>query len=128
MFKLITALTALVYISSSISTGANASKDSEATIISNTFTDDGAGNFAFQYETSNAIKGEAKGNLKTITNADGNDGQGEVQQGSYSYVGDDGKTYQLKWVADENGEFDTSFASKLEKIRLTYCCRAVLVP
>ena len=79
-------------------------KDSEATVISNVLTNDGAGNFAFNFETSNGIKGETKGNLKKITSDDGKEGLGEVQQGSYSYVGDDGKTYELKWVADENGE------------------------
>ncbi|XP_070498385.1 endocuticle structural glycoprotein ABD-5-like [Chironomus tepperi] len=103
MFKFLTAFTALVCISLALPQGTKSSKDSEATIVTNNFTDDGAGNFAFNFETSNGIKEDAKGNLKKITSENGTEGLGEVQQGSYSYVGDDGKTYVLKWVADENG-------------------------
>lgn len=78
--------------------------DAAATIISNTFTDDGAGNFAYAYETSNKIKAEAKGHLKEITIENGTKSQNEVQEGSFSFVGTDGQTYEIKWIADENGD------------------------
>ena len=108
MFKFLTALTALVCISLAFPQTpkpiASSSKDGPASVISNATTDDGAGNFAFSFETSNGIKGEAKGSLKKIKTENGTEDFGEVQQGSYSYVGDDGNTYALKWIADENGE------------------------
>jgi len=108
MFKFLTTLTALVCISLAFpqapKPSASSSKDAAASIVSNTTTDDGAGNFVFSFETSNGIKEETKGSLKKIKTENGTEVFGEVQQGSYSYVGDDGKTYELKWIADENGE------------------------
>ncbi|KAG5668514.1 hypothetical protein PVAND_016453 [Polypedilum vanderplanki] len=77
--------------------------DASATIITNNFTDDGAGNFAYNYETSNQIKADAKGSPKEIPDADGKPQQGEVQQGSFSFVAPDGQTYSVQWIADEKG-------------------------
>ncbi|KAL7051978.1 hypothetical protein ACKWTF_004715 [Chironomus riparius] len=107
MFKFLTALTAVICISLAFpqapDTSASSSKDSEAVVISNTGSDDSAGNFASNFETSNNIKSEAKGSLRELTSENGTKTFGEVQEGSYSYVGDDGKTYAVKWIADENG-------------------------
>ena len=108
MFKYLTALTALICISLAFpqaqESSTSSSKDVQATVISNTLSDDAAGNFAANYETSNSIKSDVKGSLKKLTSENGTETFGEVQEGSYSYVGDDGKTYAVKWVADENGK------------------------
>jgi len=40
----------------------------------------------------------ASGQVKEVA-----EGAGSVMSGSYSYVGDDGKTYKVDWTADENG-------------------------
>ncbi|CAH1716264.1 unnamed protein product [Chironomus riparius] len=110
MFKFLTALTAVICISLAFpqapDASASSSKDAEAVVISNTGSDDSAGNFASNFETSNNIKSEAKGSLRELTSENGTKTFGEVQEGSYSYVGDDGKTYAVKWIADENGKFN----------------------
>jgi len=106
MFKYLTALTALICISLAFpqESSTSSSKDGQAAVVSNTVTDDAAGNFAANYETSNNIKSDVKGSLKKLTSENGTETFGEVQEGSYSYVGDDGKTYAVKWIADENGK------------------------
>ncbi|XP_070498381.1 larval cuticle protein 65Ag1-like [Chironomus tepperi] len=107
MFKFLTALTAFVCISLAFpqapETTTSASKDAQAVVVTSSGSDDAAGNFESNFETSNNIKADAKGTLKKLTSENGTETYGEVQQGSYSYVGDDGKTYQVNWVADENG-------------------------
>lgn len=109
MFKFLTALTAFVCIALAYpqapESSSNASKDAQAVIIASTLTDDAAGNFAANYETSNNIKSDVTGSLKELTSENGTKSLGSVQQGSYSYVGDDGKTYAVNWIADENGKF-----------------------
>ncbi|XP_050551093.1 pupal cuticle protein 36a-like [Spodoptera frugiperda] len=49
--------------------------------------------YAYAYETENGISGEENG---VATN-------GVQAQGSYSYTGDDGKVYSVRYTADENG-------------------------
>jgi hypothetical protein len=75
------------------------SADAQATLVSNTFADDGAGNFNFAFETSNGIKEQASGQLKDITVPTYDEGgqktgdqqsKGEVQTGSFSYTAPDG--------------------------------------
>ena len=113
MFKFLTALTALICISLAFpqapESSTSSSKDAQAVVVSNTINDDAAGNFAAKFETSNNIKADAQGSLKKLTSENGTETYGEIQSGSYSYVGDDGKTYEVRWIADENGELiDTS--------------------
>ncbi|XP_017775287.1 PREDICTED: pupal cuticle protein 27-like [Nicrophorus vespilloides] len=55
----------------------------------------GDGSYRFAYETENKISQQEAGELK-------HEGAQSVQ-GSYSYQGDDGKTYTVNYVADENG-------------------------
>lgn len=52
----------------------------------------------YSFEGGDGTRAEQTGSLKSI----GKDA-GEVSQGSYSYVGDDGKTYSLSYTADETG-------------------------
>jgi len=51
------------------------------------------------FETSDGNKQDAQGTLKDA----GSEHEGIVVHGSYSFVGDDGKTYTVTYVADENG-------------------------
>ncbi|XP_017785772.1 PREDICTED: endocuticle structural glycoprotein ABD-4-like [Nicrophorus vespilloides] len=56
------------------------------------------GSYRHSYETGDGIKAEVIGELKTI-----GDETVAVAHGSYSYPAEDGKTYQVSYVADENG-------------------------
>ncbi|XP_031637041.1 flexible cuticle protein 12-like [Contarinia nasturtii] len=58
----------------------------------------GIDSFQYAYETSNGIKAEEQGQLKTIGTE-----QAIVTQGLYSWISPDGQTFTLKFVADENG-------------------------
>ena len=52
----------------------------------------------FSYETENGIKQSSVGTMKKI-----GDTEVVVMRGSYEYLGPDGQTYVVNWVADENG-------------------------
>lgn len=56
-------------------------------------------NFSCSYETSNGIRAEEQGFIKNP----GTNLEAQVMQGSYSYVGPDGVTYTVRYIADENG-------------------------
>lgn len=71
--------------------------DASATVLRNDATVN-ADSFEYSYETSNGIKAQEKGELKTI-----GEGKAIVTQGEYSWIAPDGQTYTLKFVADENG-------------------------
>lgn len=104
MYKLIILSLAVTCICAAPA-GETLSKDGSAQTVSNTSSDDGLGNFAFNFETSNSIKVDTKGNLKQLKDDQGKDAAGEVQQGSYSWTDSDGVTYEVKWIADENGMY-----------------------
>lgn len=53
----------------------------------------------YSYETSGGIKAEENGQVQNI----GSENEAISVRGSYSYVGDDGQTYVVNYVADENG-------------------------
>lgn len=53
----------------------------------------------FRYETENKIAQQESGQLKNA----GTDQETNAVEGSYSYVGLDGQTYTINYVADENG-------------------------
>ncbi|KAG5671146.1 hypothetical protein PVAND_001359 [Polypedilum vanderplanki] len=112
MFKLLTVLSIVYVCHARPQNGAPPSADAQATIISNTFADDGAGNFNFAFETSNGIKEQASGQLKDVTvpvydtngqKTGDQPGKAEVQTGSFSYTAPDGTPITVQWTADENG-------------------------
>ncbi|CAG7828296.1 unnamed protein product [Allacma fusca] len=78
---------------------APAAPTQNVTILSSDTENDGKGGFKWTYETSDGSKAEQEGH----TNPPGSDNPGEVIQGSYSYVGPDGKTYSISYIADQNG-------------------------
>ena len=60
---------------------------------------DETGAFNYAFEAENGIKQEASSQLKTF-----DDGTSAVvMQGSYEYIGPDGLTYVVNWIADESG-------------------------
>lgn len=46
---------------------------------------------------------EQDGKLKDATDEEGKPAKAEELNGGYSYVGDDGQTYSITYIADENG-------------------------
>ncbi|XP_017785732.1 PREDICTED: endocuticle structural glycoprotein SgAbd-5-like [Nicrophorus vespilloides] len=69
-----------------------------ATILQNDFIN-AANGYNFAYQTSDGVQREEKAELK---NAGAKD-ESLVVSGSYSYVGADGVTYTVTYIADENG-------------------------
>ncbi|KAH8297774.1 hypothetical protein KR054_009734 [Drosophila jambulina] len=62
-------------------------------------SDVGPESFKYDWETSDGQSGDAVGQLNNI----GSDHESLAVHGSYRYIGDDGVTYEVKYVADENG-------------------------
>ncbi|EDW72923.1 uncharacterized protein Dwil_GK16921 [Drosophila willistoni] len=61
--------------------------------------DVGPDSFKYAYETSDGINSEAEGHLNNV----GTEQEAIAVRGSFSYVADDGQTYTVTYVADENG-------------------------
>ncbi|GBP03876.1 Larval cuticle protein 65Ag2 [Eumeta japonica] len=59
----------------------------------------GPESFQYAYETSDGASAHAQGQLKSL----GKDESAIVVNGAYSFVADDGQTYSVNYVADENG-------------------------
>lgn len=57
------------------------------------------GNYHYSYETENGIRAAEDSHQINRGTAK----QSTSKTGFYEYVGDDGKTYRVDWVADENG-------------------------
>ncbi|XP_017010502.2 larval cuticle protein 65Ag1-like [Drosophila takahashii] len=55
--------------------------------------------FAYNWETSDGQAAQAAGQLKNI----GTEQEALAVKGSFSFVGDDGQTYTVNYIADENG-------------------------
>ncbi|KAL7734144.1 hypothetical protein ACLKA6_011824 [Drosophila palustris] len=55
--------------------------------------------FNYAFETSDGNKQQAQGDLKNA----GTDDEALAVRGSFSFVADDGQTYTINYVADENG-------------------------
>ncbi|KAH8303988.1 hypothetical protein KR018_000224 [Drosophila ironensis] len=55
--------------------------------------------FQYAYETSDGVSADAAGQLKNV----GTEQEAIVVKGSYSFVADDGQTYTVTYIADENG-------------------------
>ncbi|EDW33403.1 GL15558 [Drosophila persimilis] len=62
-------------------------------------SDVGVEKYSFALETSDGTKKQEDGVLKNT----GHEDEAIVVHGSYSFVGDDGVTYTVTYVADENG-------------------------
>ncbi|CRL03001.1 CLUMA_CG016579, isoform A [Clunio marinus] len=59
----------------------------------------GLGGYSFAYETKDGQVREEHGNMKNNETEDGV----MYVRGTYSFVGDDGQTYTVSYIIDENG-------------------------
>lgn len=76
---------------------ARSNLNDDVKVLSRSFSNDGkAYNYAF--EQSDGTKREETGEVKLIEKE-----SGIVMRGSYSFVSDDGNTYTVTYIADENG-------------------------
>ncbi|KAK9729967.1 Insect cuticle protein [Popillia japonica] len=73
--------------------------DGSATILRNELNFLSPSSYIYSYETSNGIAAQEQGHLNNEGRAD----EALSVRGQYSYVGTDGKTYNVFYVADENG-------------------------
>ncbi|KAH8364464.1 hypothetical protein KR084_007229 [Drosophila pseudotakahashii] len=62
-------------------------------------SDVGPSSFSYNYATSDGQEAQEVGQLKNI----GTENEAIAVQGSYRFVGDDGVTYEVTYIADENG-------------------------
>lgn len=67
-------------------------------IVSQEMEADPEGKYRWSYETGDGSKVSQEGELRAL-----GEEQGIVQRGQFSYQGDDGTTYSVSYVADENG-------------------------
>ncbi|XP_017786813.1 PREDICTED: flexible cuticle protein 12-like [Nicrophorus vespilloides] len=93
--KLIIVLAALV----AVALAKPLDSDKDAQILKNDFDNIGVDGYQHAYETSNGISASEEGH---IINA-GTDNEAIAVRGQFSYVGADGVTYTVTYVADENG-------------------------
>ncbi|CAB3243637.1 unnamed protein product [Arctia plantaginis] len=83
----------------SFATAAVLPEDVQAKIIKYENSNDGAGNYRFNYETSNGIFRDEIGYLVNV----GKEDQHMVVKGSYSYTDVNGQRVYVKYTGDENG-------------------------
>ncbi|XP_077261399.1 flexible cuticle protein 12-like [Temnothorax americanus] len=57
------------------------------------------GSYNYSYETGNGIQAQEEGHLNNV----GTDSEALEAHGSFSYTDADGQTYQISYVANENG-------------------------
>uniref|UniRef100_A0A905IXR1 Cuticle protein n=1 Tax=Musca domestica TaxID=7370 RepID=A0A905IXR1_MUSDO len=62
-------------------------------------SDVGPESFQYAYATSDGQEAEAQGQLKNV----GSEDEATSVRGPFSFVADDGQTYTVNYVADENG-------------------------
>ncbi|XP_016975780.1 larval cuticle protein 65Ag1-like [Drosophila rhopaloa] len=62
-------------------------------------SDVGPENFKYDWETSDGQKANAAGELRNV----GSENESLAVRGSFSFVADDGQTYTVNYIADENG-------------------------
>ncbi|XP_020808979.1 larval cuticle protein 8-like [Drosophila serrata] len=81
-----------------LAVAAPAAPQSEAQILRSD-SDVGPESFKYDWETSDGSSAQAQGQLKNI----GSENEAISVQGSYRFIGDDGVTYEVTYIADENG-------------------------
>ncbi|XP_019872725.2 flexible cuticle protein 12-like [Aethina tumida] len=73
--------------------------DAEAQVLRNDLDNIGVDGYNFAYETSNGIAAQEQGQLINP----GHENESIAVRGSFQYVGPDGVTYQVTYIADDNG-------------------------
>ncbi|XP_058835374.1 endocuticle structural glycoprotein ABD-5-like [Topomyia yanbarensis] len=74
-------------------------EEKDAQIVQYENDNQGIDGYNFKYDTSNGIQRTEQAQLKSF----GEDISALVVRGSYSYIGSDGQTYTVNYIADENG-------------------------
>ncbi|RZC42799.1 flexible cuticle protein 12, partial [Asbolus verrucosus] len=74
-------------------------KDGEAYIVRSENNNIGVGGYNFNYETSNGVSHDESAELRN----EGREDESIAVRGQYSFVGPDGVTYTVTYIADENG-------------------------
>ncbi|XP_047526722.1 endocuticle structural glycoprotein SgAbd-5-like [Vanessa atalanta] len=74
-------------------------KDSDSTILSYNYTNDGKGGYNYRFETSNGIIREESGTLVDV----GLPNEHILVKGSYSYINSDRVLITVYYVADDKG-------------------------
>ncbi|XP_039487593.1 larval cuticle protein 65Ag1-like [Drosophila santomea] len=72
---------------------------SDDVVLKQEFDNIGVEGFNYAFETSNGIAAQEQGQLKNA----GTELEALAVKGSYSFVSDDGQTYTVNYIADENG-------------------------
>ncbi|XP_053659169.1 endocuticle structural glycoprotein SgAbd-5-like [Anopheles marshallii] len=98
-------VTALVAVAALIGTTGAAPVDPVATPYIVQYENNNAQNegYSFEFELSDEQRRKEEGTLRYSKDDEGKDVQFVAVQGRYSYVGDDGRTYWVEYIADENG-------------------------
>ncbi|CAH0558130.1 unnamed protein product [Brassicogethes aeneus] len=73
--------------------------EKDATVLRNDLENIGTDGFNYAYETSNGISAQEQGQLNNA----GTENESLSVRGSYRYIGIDGQTYEVTYIADENG-------------------------
>ncbi|KAK9869783.1 hypothetical protein WA026_003515 [Henosepilachna vigintioctopunctata] len=73
--------------------------DKDAVVTRQEIDNIGIGGYNFAYETSNGISQQEQGQLENA----GSEDESIAVRGQYSYVGVDGRTYTVIYIADKNG-------------------------
>lgn len=73
--------------------------ESQAEIVNYTVEENVEGGINWRLETSNGIQREEYGRVRNA----GTDDEFYIINGGWSFVGPDGVTYRIKFIADENG-------------------------
>ncbi|KAH8342309.1 hypothetical protein KR059_000715 [Drosophila kikkawai] len=81
-----------------VALAAPAAPGSEAQILRSE-SDVGPESFKYDWETSDGQAAQAEGHLNNV----GSENEAIAVRGSYRFVGDDGVTYEVTYIADENG-------------------------
>ncbi|XP_023294737.1 larval cuticle protein 65Ag1-like [Lucilia cuprina] len=71
----------------------------EETVVLKSESEVGPESFQYAYATSDGVEAQAQGQLNNV----GTEQEALAVKGSYSFVADDGQTYTVNYVADENG-------------------------
>ncbi|KAJ3653982.1 hypothetical protein Zmor_013200 [Zophobas morio] len=74
-------------------------RDADAQIVRADTDNIGVGGYKYSYETSNGISSDEQGEVKN----EGREDESIAVRGQFSFVGPDGVTYTVQYIADENG-------------------------
>ncbi|CAO1344620.1 unnamed protein product [Diamesa serratosioi] len=81
------------------SLAAPAAPAGDVQILRSEFDNIGVDGYKFAFEQSDGQKREEQAELKNV----GTENEAISVRGSFSFVGDDGQTYTVTYIADENG-------------------------